>query len=160
MKENEKKENKSTLAIEVTIKDFNAKGELIDAIVAGSKLTKADSGRQAFKDEDSITLKFDGCGCPKVEIDVNSTSQDTAERFTRDTTLELNVDAQKYDFEKKALVPAIQNGSKLTKADAGREANAISEDWFNLRSEAGCDGACPKTEVHANSKVTKAEIVK
>jgi hypothetical protein len=158
--EDKKNQNTSSLVIEINIQDFNSKGELIDTIVADSKLTKADSGRQAYVDEDSITVRIDGCGCPKVEIDVNSISEEMAEALTKDSTLELNVKAQKYDFEKKALIDAIASGSKLTKADAGREAGQKSEDWFNLKTEAAPEGGCPKTEIRSHSKTTKADAGK
>ena len=69
MKENEKKETTTVIAIEVKTQNFNNNGELTSEIVEGSKLTKADAGRLAFEDVDSLTFKSSGCGCPKIEVD-------------------------------------------------------------------------------------------
>ena len=60
MQDNEKLNCTSTFEFEVKVKSFDkSKGELIDAIVAGSKLTKADSGRHAAIHEDWIDVTID-----------------------------------------------------------------------------------------------------
>ena len=78
----QEKETKTTIEFEVKVKTFDmTKGELIDAIAAGSILTKADAGREfenanAAIAEDTVEINFDpclgrddsGCGCPKISI--------------------------------------------------------------------------------------------
>jgi hypothetical protein len=78
----QEKETKTTIEFEVKVKTFDmTKGELIDAIAAGSKLTKADAGRElenanASIVEDTVEISFDpclerinsGCGCPKITM--------------------------------------------------------------------------------------------
>lgn len=159
MTENEKKETVSTLAIEVKTETFNASGDLTSAIVAGSKLTKADAGRLAFEDQDSLTFKSSGCGSPKIEVDHNSSSNDIAsvDNATKQTTLEVDVKAQIMNADKKVLVDAIASGAKLTKADAGRLAAQKSENWFNLQVEGTNGSECGKTEIRSHSKLTKAD---
>lgn len=159
MKENEKKETTTVIAIEVKTQNFDSTGKLTSSIVEGSKLTKADSGRIAFVDEDSLTFKSSGCGCPKIEVDHNSTSTDfkSEDNATKTTTLEVEVKGQILDMNKAELIDAIASGSKLTKADAGRFLERKSEQWFNLQVEGANGSECGKTEVRSNSKLTKAE---
>lgn len=76
MQENEKVST-STLEFDVKVRLFNKeKGELVDAIAAGSKLTKADSGREAIIIEDWIDIKIDPSEkigeLPKIEIQSHS----------------------------------------------------------------------------------------
>lgn len=60
MQENEKNLITTTLEFDVNVKTFNKeRGELIDAIVAGAKLTKADAGRNGNVLEDSIVVCID-----------------------------------------------------------------------------------------------------
>lgn len=158
MEENEKNKTTSVIAIEVNRQDFNSKGELIDAIAASAKITKADAGREVFTDEDSLSLKLSGCGAPKIEVDYNAASTDTlADDASKNTTLELDVKGQTFDMTKGELIDAIAAGSKLTKADAGRLSGQTSEDWFNLQVEGANESDCGKTEVRSHSKLTKAD---
>lgn len=76
MQEN-KKESTSTFEFDVKVKLFNKeKGELIDAIAAGAKLTKADAGREALIQEDWIDVTIDPSEkigeLPKIEIQSHS----------------------------------------------------------------------------------------
>lgn len=78
----EKEETKTTIEVEVNVKTYDMnKGELIDAIASGSKLTKADAGRALdatiesikkdlfkLRIEPTYTPKGD-LGCPKVEVE-------------------------------------------------------------------------------------------
>jgi hypothetical protein len=60
MEQNEKLNLTTTFEFEVKVKTLDkSKGILVDAIVAGSKLTKADSGRQAAIQEDWIDVSID-----------------------------------------------------------------------------------------------------
>lgn len=76
MKENETYQVGTSWEIEVNIKTLDkTTGQLIDAIAAGGKLTKADAGRVGYLNLDSITVNIDpcdindgGCGCPKIVI--------------------------------------------------------------------------------------------
>ncbi|MES2512900.1 MAG: hypothetical protein V4580_02095 [Bacteroidota bacterium] len=159
MKDNGKNETTTSIAIEVKTQNFNDKGEVISAMVAGSKLTKADAGRLAFVDEDSLTFKSSGCGCPKIEVDHNSTSNDIKleENATKNSTLEVDVKAQIKVAGKLELIDAIASGAKLTKADAGRLLDRKSEEWFNLQAEGANGTECGKTEMRSHSKLTKAD---
>lgn len=67
----------TTLEVEVKIKTFDlTKGELIDAIASGAKLTKADAGRAAAVNEDTthVTVEsFDtslGFTFPQIDIEM------------------------------------------------------------------------------------------
>ncbi|MBI2722490.1 MAG: hypothetical protein HYX39_09970 [Bacteroidetes bacterium] len=157
MKENEKAETTSTIVVEVKTQNFNSKGELISAIAAGSKLTKADAGRIGYVDEDSITVKSSGCGCPKIEVDHNATSLDaqSKEAAYKNTTVEVDVKAQILDTEKKALVDAIASEVKLNRIENGIVAGRKSEDWLHLEVEGANGAECGKTELRGHSKITR-----
>lgn len=79
-------QNASSLEFEIKVKTFDkSKGELIDAIAAGAKLSKADAGR-AFeqsnvrKVEEWVNITIDpcandvesGCGCPRIGVRTHS----------------------------------------------------------------------------------------
>ena len=79
------KDKTTTIEVEVKVKTYDMnKGELIDAIASGSKLTKADAGRAVgtpikdvvkdlFKFRIKPTLTPEGvCGCPEVEIEYST----------------------------------------------------------------------------------------
>jgi hypothetical protein len=159
MKENEKNEVTTVIAIEIKSQNFNSQGELTSAIAEGSKLTKADAGRLAYVDEDSLTFKSSGFGSPKMEVDHNSTSIDlkSEENATKSMTLEVDVKAQILNAETKTLVDAIAASAKLTKADAGRFTGNKSENWINLLAEGAAGSECGKTEMRSHSKMTKAD---
>lgn len=60
MQENQK-QNITTIEFDVKVKTFDMnKGELIDAIAAGSKLTKADAGRSLdVNTEDTVIIRIE-----------------------------------------------------------------------------------------------------
>ncbi len=157
MKENEKKETITEVTIEVKAKTFNEKGQITSAIVAGSKLTKADSGRVGFADEDSLSFRGSNCGCGKMDFDYNSTSRGGA-NGTKTTTVEVDVKSQKLDMNKNELIDAIASGSKLTKADAGRALDStiesVKKDLFHFGVEAKqtAEGECGCPEISAYYK--------
>ncbi|MBS1652837.1 MAG: hypothetical protein JSU07_12585 [Bacteroidetes bacterium] len=77
----------SSFEFDIKVKTFNKdKAELIDAIAASAKLSKADAGRQAEIEnsnvrtiEDWVSIKVDPClgpietcGCPRIEIRSNA----------------------------------------------------------------------------------------
>ena len=78
--------NNTTIELTVNVKRFDkAKGELIDAISAGAKLTKADAGRildhpdvRTIEDFVNLNLEYcgeandGGCGCPKIAASSHS----------------------------------------------------------------------------------------
>lgn len=151
MNETEKLETASKLTIEVRTEKYNAKGELIDAIAAGAKLTKADAGRVGYVDEDSITLHQDGCGCGKLELGINSA---TSGQGKKESTVEVDFKRQKLNAENGQMVDVLKSHSKLTKADAGRSLDKKLEDYFKLKVEGNCEGDCSVTESFYNSKET------
>jgi hypothetical protein len=72
----EKENATTTIEVDVKIQTYDmTKGELIDAIASGAKLTKADAGRVFDTPKKDLfkfkpTLKSNGeCGCPKVEVE-------------------------------------------------------------------------------------------
>ncbi len=78
MQENEK-QNITTIEFDVKVKTFDMnKGELIDAIAAGSKLTKADAGRVGYNSEEKVIIRIEptendgSCGCPKIALESHS----------------------------------------------------------------------------------------
>jgi len=73
------------------------------------------------------------------------------------STLEFEVKVKLFNKEKGELVDAIAAGSKLTKADAGREA-IIIEDWIDIRIDPSEKiGELPKIDIQSHSKLTKAD---
>lgn len=85
MEDIKKAEVTTTIEVEVKVQTYDMnKAELIDAIAAGSKLTKADAGRALDATIESIKkelFKFrieptmtpeGGLGCPKVDIEYST----------------------------------------------------------------------------------------
>lgn len=159
MTDNQKNETNTIIAIEVKTQNFNNNGQMISESVDGSKLTKADAGRLAFVDEDSITFKSSGCGTQKIEVDYNSTSTDikSEDNATKNSTFEIDVKSKIRNAGNTQLVDAIASSAKLTKADSGRFTGRKTEGWLNLQAEGAKGTECGKTEIRTNSKVTKAE---
>jgi hypothetical protein len=76
---------------------------------------------------------------------------------TSTTTLAFDIKVQLLNKEKGVLVDAIAAGSKLTKADAGREADII-EDWIDITIDPSEKvNELPKIEIQSHSKLTKAD---
>lgn len=77
MQEKEK-QNITTIEFDVKVKTFDMnKGELIDAIAAGSKLTKADAGRVGYNSEESLVLRIAPsenahCTTPRITLKSHS----------------------------------------------------------------------------------------
>ena len=72
-------------------------------------------------------------------------------------TLEFDVRVRLANKEKGELVDAIASNAKLTKADAGRNANII-EDWIDITIDPSEKvGELPKIEIQTHSKLTKAD---
>ncbi|HAD33063.1 MAG TPA: hypothetical protein DCF44_00915 [Chitinophagaceae bacterium] len=151
MQECENKEITSKVVIELKTENYNSKGELIDAIAASAKLSKADAGRVGYVDEESITFHEDGCGCGKLEIGVNSTTTGEGKKLS---TIEVDVQRKKLNPENGELVDALSAGAKLTKADAGRLLDKKLEEYFKLKVEGNCEGGCAVTDSYYNSKET------
>jgi len=73
------------------------------------------------------------------------------------TNLEFEVKVKLASKEKGELIDAIVAGAKLTKADAGREADII-EDWIDITIDPSEKvGELPKVEMKSHSKLTKAD---
>lgn len=73
------------------------------------------------------------------------------------TNLEFEVKVKLAGKEKGELIDAIVAGAKLTKADAGREADII-EDWIDITIDPSEKvGELPKVEMKSHSKLTKAD---
>ena len=71
----EKQENTNTTNIqfEVSITKKNAKGEVIDALASGAKLTKADAGKAGFNSEEWLTVTVEaGMEKDQPKVTVNS----------------------------------------------------------------------------------------
>jgi hypothetical protein len=73
--ENDKEKIKTVLNLEFTYQKIS-EGKIIDAISAGAKLTKADSGRSVGDETIIIIIEpkccddnDGGCGCPKITIE-------------------------------------------------------------------------------------------
>jgi hypothetical protein len=76
---------------------------------------------------------------------------------TSTTTISFEVKVQLANKEKGELVDAIAAGSKLTKADSGREADII-EDWIDITIDPSEKvNELPKIEIQSHSKMTKAD---
>jgi hypothetical protein len=78
MQENENTRT-TTIEFDVKVKTFDVnKGELIDAIASGSKLTKVDAVSLGKVVKDSTLIIIDacendgGCGCPKITLESTS----------------------------------------------------------------------------------------
>lgn len=147
------------VSIEVTSARKGKNGEVIDAIAAGAKLTKADAGRTAFVDNDSLTIKVDGDDTSKAAIDYNGSSTSTGDDVSINKTVEVTVKEIVTDAKGEVSEKPV-GGSKLTKADAGRMANETAEDWFNVEVEDAGDGSAPVITTRSNSKLTKSDAGK
>ena len=76
---------------------------------------------------------------------------------TSTTTLSFDIKVQLLHKEIGELVDAIAAGSKLTKADSGREADII-EDWIDITIDPSEKvNELPKIEIQSHSKMTKAD---
>lgn len=151
MQECENNEMSSKVLIEIKTQNYNSKGDLIDAIAASAKLSKADAGRLAYVDEDSITFHENGCGCGKLEIGANSTTTGEGKKLS---AIEVDVKTKKLNPENGELIDALSAGAKLTKADAGRNLDKKLEEYFKLKVEGNCEGGCNVTDAYYNSKET------
>lgn len=147
------------VSIEVTSTRKGKNGELIDAIAAGAKLTKADAGRTAYVDNDALTIKIDGSETSKAAIDHNGSSTSTGDEVSLNKTVEVTVKELVTDAKGEVSEKPVC-GSKLTKADAGRMVNETAEDWFNVEVESAADGSAPVITTRSNSKLTKADALK
>lgn len=73
------------------------------------------------------------------------------------TKLEFEVKLKLASKEKGELVEVLESNAKLTKADAGREADII-EDWIDITIDPSKEvGELPKIEMKSHSKLTKAD---
>lgn len=76
---------------------------------------------------------------------------------TTTTKLEFEVKLKLASKEKGELVEVLESNAKLTKADAGREADII-EDWIDITIDPSKEvGELPKIEMKSHSKLTKAD---
>ena len=152
------KDNQRTteVSLEVTSTRKGKNGELIDAIAAGAKLTKADAGRSAYVDNDALTVKIDGSETSTATVDYNSSSTSTGDDASIEKTVEVTVKEQTTDAKGEVSERPV-GGSKLTKADAGRMENETAEDWFNVEVEDAGDGSAAVITTRSNSKLTKAD---
>jgi hypothetical protein len=81
MKENEKCESTSTsIEFEVKVQKTTKDGQVIDAIVAGSKLTKADSGRAGYNTEDWLTVTIEPS---KIDAQLPNISMNSHSKLTK-----------------------------------------------------------------------------
>jgi hypothetical protein len=149
--DNTKKENLK-IVLEVKAINFNNQGQLLDAISAGAKLTKADAGRISQNDEDTITILGSDCGNPVITADYRSTSLGKGETKTN---LELDLKGQVYSKEKNQLVDGFSANSKLEKLDDGLDPNKKTEDWHRLKAEKDCKAGCANVESHYSTKTTE-----
>lgn len=75
-------------------------------------------------------------------------------------TFEFDVRVRVANREKGELVDAIATNAKITKADAGREADII-EDWIDITIDPSEKvNELPKLEITSHSKITNAGLVK
>jgi hypothetical protein len=73
------------------------------------------------------------------------------------TNLEFEVKVKLASKETCGLVDVLESNAKLTKADAGREADII-EDWIDITIDPSEKiGELPKIEMKSHSKLTKAD---
>ncbi len=70
--------NTTTIEFDVKVKTYDMnKGELIDAIAAGSKLTKADAGRVNVEESLILTIEqVDGSNCPNIILESHTKAID------------------------------------------------------------------------------------
>lgn len=155
MQENEKKENLKVV-LEVNANNFNSKGEVIDAISAGAKLTKADAGRTSTNDEDSITIIGSDCGNAMITADYRSVSHGIGEK---ETTVELDLKGSTLNPEKNKLVDGFAAQSKLKTVFGGKNAEEVTEDWHRLKAEKDCKAGsgCASVESYYTTKTNTAE---
>lgn len=143
-------ENKKLkVVLDVQANNFNNKGELIDAIAAGAKLTKADAGRSGSNDEDTITILGSDCGNPVLTADYRSVRSGIGEK---ETEVELDLKGKIFNQEKNQLVDGFAAQSKLKTVFAGKNATEVTEEWQRLKAEKDCKAGCANVESHYNTK--------
>ena len=142
------------VVVEVKANNFNSKGELINAIEASSKLTKADAGRISQNDEDSITITGSDCGNPVLTADYRSTSHGVGEK---ETEVEIDLKGKIFNEEKKQIVDGFSAQSKLKTVFGGKNQNEVTEDWHRLKAEKDCKAGCAKVESHYTTKTNVTE---
>jgi hypothetical protein len=151
MEVNEKKENLKVI-VEVRANNFNNKGEVLDAIEASAKLTKADAGRTSINDEDTITIIGTDCGNATITADYRSVSQGLGEK---ETGVEIDLKGKIRNPEKGELVDGFAAQSKLKTVFGGKNALETTEDWYRLKAEKDCKANCATVESFYNTKTTE-----
>lgn len=150
--EKDKKAN-LTVNLEVSGKDIK-NGVVMNTFEAEATIAKSDAGRD-LRSEDTININATSCGNPTVEANYSSKATGTD---GVNTDIALDIKGQTFDMNKKELIDAIASGSKLTKADAGREANQLTEDWLKLKVVKDCSTQCTDIESYYSTKTS--DIVK
>lgn len=148
MKTELKKENLK-VTVELNAKNFNQYGELLNAIEASAKLTKADAGRISIGDEDSLNINASTCDIPTIEA--NYTGQRIG-KGESETALELNLKGKVFNDETQELVDVIAADAKLKKLDDGKDEAQATKDWFRLKAVKNTNSECASIESNYNTR--------
>ena len=139
---------KANLNVKIEVKSTNYQNG--NVMEAEGKLKTVFGGRGQVT-EDSLSFKGSDCGKASMEANYNSSATGEGEK---NTEVELDIKGGIIN-EKKELIDAIAAGSKLTKADAGRELGVKTEDWFKLKMDNSCDTKCANTESFYTTKTSE-----
>ncbi len=141
--------NNLKVTVELTAKNFNEDGEVLNAIEASAKLTKADAGRNAHGDEDSISINASTCDVPTVEAYYQGQSYGKGKM---DTNLELDLKGKAFDVDKEELIDVMSATAKLSKEDLGKDENQLTKDWYRLKVVKNTDSECASVESNYSTR--------
>lgn len=141
--------NKTNVTVVLNAINFNEHGEVLNAIDASAKLTKADAGRVPNGDEDYISINASTCDTPTIEANYQG---QTAGKGEVSTTLELDLKGKVFNEEQQELVNALTAKAKLVKEEQGNDEAVLTKDWYRLKAVKNTDSGCASIESNYNTK--------
>jgi len=130
-------------------KNYNEEGQLLNALEASAKLTKADAGRESNVDEDAISINASTCDTPTIEAVYHGNAVGNGEV---QTTLELDLKGKVFNEDKQELVDAIAAQAKLDKTNLGETDGMITQDWYRLKAVKNTESGCASVESNYSTK--------
>jgi hypothetical protein len=137
------------VTVELTAKNYNEDGNVLNAIEASAKLTKADAERSANGDEDSISINASTCDVPTIEAYYQGQSYGKGQM---DTTLELDLKGKAFDVDAEELKDVMSATAKLSKEDLGKDENQLTKDWYRLKVVKNLDSECASVESNYSTR--------
>lgn len=137
------------VTVQLTATNYNEFGDVLNAIDASAKLTKADAGRESKGDEDNITINASTCDKPTIEATYTSSAHGKGEVKT---TLDLDLKAKVFDDDKEELIDALSVQTKLEKTDLGQKEGFLTQDWYRLKAVKNTESGCASIESNYSTR--------